>query len=71
MNKKHPTYLGKRGEWIVVVPTDCFTAVPVHQCSVCKHLEDGYDPGLICPKCGSQNKINNKKFVSLPIFKRC
>ncbi|MBQ2396253.1 MAG: hypothetical protein II304_04310 [Bacteroidales bacterium] len=59
------------GKWIAVNPTDCFTAVPIYQCSACKDIYSGYEPDLICIKCGSRNKIDIHKSVSLPIFGMC
>lgn len=56
------------GEWIIVHPTDCFTMLPVYECSVCKNLCHGYEPDPICPDCGSKNKVNTKKFIEKPLF---
>lgn len=58
----------KCGQWIIVHPTDCFTMLPVYECSVCKKLDSGYDPDPICPHCGAKNKVNTKKFIERPIF---
>ena len=56
------------GEWIIVHPTDCFTLLPVYECSVCKNTCDGYDPDPICYYCGSKNKVNNKKSIVRPLI---
>lgn len=56
------------GKWIIVEPTDCFTAVPVYQCSRCKKLTSGYEPDSVCVYCGSINKVANHEFVALALF---
>ena len=56
------------GEWIIVHPTDCFTMLPVYECSVCKKTCSGYDPDPICLYCGSNNKVNTKKFINRDLF---
>lgn len=56
------------GEWIIVNPTDCFTSLPVYECSVCKRTCSGYEPDLVCLYCGSKNKVNTKKSVSRPLI---
>ena len=56
------------GEWIIVHPTDCFTLLPVYECSECKETCSGYEPDPVCFYCGSKNKINDKKSVSRPLF---
>lgn len=56
------------GEWIIIHPEDCFTLLPVYECSVCKKITDGYDPDPICIYCGSNNKVNTKKFISKSII---
>ena len=58
----------KKGKWIIVHPTDCFTMVPVWQCSVCKKLTSGYTPDKMCIYCDSNNKEDNSTFVELAIF---
>lgn len=57
-----------KGKWRIVHPTDCFTMLPVYECSRCKYLNNGYDPGVICPKCGSKNSEDNKKSVTRTIL---
>ena len=56
------------GEWIIVHPTDCFTMLPVYECSICKKICNGYEPDPVCFYCGSKNKVNTKKYISKPIF---
>ena len=58
----------KVGEWIIVHPIDCFTMVPVYQCSVCGKLTSGYDPDPKCLDCGAVNKVAKNKSVELEIF---
>lgn len=58
----------KSGEWIIVHPTDCFTMLPVYECSICKNLCSGYDPDPICIYCGSENKVNNKTYIEKAIW---
>ena len=64
-------YMGNKiitGKWILVHPTDCFTAVPVHQCSRCKKLTSGYEPDSVCTCCGSRNEMAKHEFVKLALF---
>ena len=56
------------GEWIIVEPIDCFTMVPVYECSICKNLSNGYDPGCVCIFCNSKNTVNTKEFIQRPIL---
>lgn len=58
----------KQGNWLIVHPTDCFTMLPVWQCSSCKQLTSGYTPDEICEHCGSRNKEDTKHSVELAIF---
>ena len=58
----------KTGKWIIVHPTDCFTAVPVWQCSSCKQLTNGYTPDRVCVNCGSDNEQAKGEYVELAIF---
>ena len=55
------------GEWIIVKPIDYFTGVPVYECSICKNLSSGYNPGNFCIYCNSKNTVNTKKSIRRPI----
>lgn len=57
-----------KGEWILVVPTDCFTMLPIYECSKCKKSYHGYYPEPFCGNCGSKNKLNVKKYIEKKIF---
>lgn len=57
-----------KGEWILVVPTDCFSMLPIYECSKCKKTYHGYDQESICKHCGSKNKVNPKKYIEKKIF---
>ena len=57
-----------KGEWILIEPTNCFTMLPVYECSKCKKLYHGYEPESFCGNCGLKNKINNKRYVKKGIF---
>ncbi len=57
--------MAKKGEWIIVHPTDIMTMVPVWQCSNCNGIVDGYTPDKICLHCGSENEQDNGKSVEL------
>lgn len=57
-----------KGEWILVVPTNCFTLFPVYECSKCKKNYHGYEPEPFCGNCGSKNKLNTKKYIKKAIF---
>lgn len=57
-----------KGEWILVEPTDCFTLLPVYECSKCKKISSGDKLESICENCGSKNKVNTKKYISKPIL---
>lgn len=56
------------GKWITVHPTDCYTLVPVYQCSNCGKLVSGYEPARICTHCGSDNEIDKDNYIAKPIF---
>ena len=58
----------KKGEWVIVHPTDCMTMLPVYQCSNCGKLTSGYDPEPICIECESYNVKAINKSISIPIF---
>lgn len=57
-----------KGEWILVKPTDCSTMLPIYECSKCKKSYHGYQPESICKNCGSNNRVNTKKYISKAIF---
>ena len=56
----------KTGEWIIIHPTDCFTLLPVWECSICEYVESGYTPKY-CSRCGSINTIAKNKHVKRAI----
>ena len=58
----------REGKWIIVHPTDCFTMVPVYQCSNCGRLTSGYEPDRICTHCHSDNEIDRDNYIARPIF---
>lgn len=60
----------KKGKWYIVHPTDCFTALPVYQCSNCKKLTDGYYPDKECSNCGCINEVDKHKSVTMPIMEK-
>lgn len=71
MNKKPEEIkplLEVKGEWILVEPTDCFTMLPIYECSKCKKTCYGYLLESICKNCGSKNKINTKRYIKKDIF---
>lgn len=55
----------KKGKWICVHPTDCFTPLPVYQCSECEYLESGYLTTEACFNCGSLNTVDKKLYFYL------
>lgn len=57
-----------KGEWILVIPTDCFTIQPIYECSNCKKTSCGDKLESICGNCGSKNKLNTKKYIEKAIF---
>lgn len=58
----------RKGKWIIVHPTDCFTLVPVYQCSECNHIESGYLTTEACTKCGSINTIDKIDWREISLF---
>lgn len=57
-----------KGKWIIVHPTDCFTMVPVYQCSNCKYLESGYLTTEACTNCGSVNTVDKTDYKEIAIL---
>lgn len=58
----------KKGKWICVHPTDCFTLLPVYECSECKHIESGYLTTEACTNCGSLNTVSKTDYKEMALF---
>ena len=58
----------KKGKWIIVHPTDCFTLIPIYQCSECEYLESGYLTTEACVNCGSANTVDKTDYRELTLF---
>ena len=67
-NMEQITDKKRKGQWILVRPTDCFTMVPVYQCSICNKLTSGYEPQHICMNCGADNQIAPNQYIERAIF---